>query len=389
MTARRVPGADAIVAAALAAAGTDRFTSDSFGEGLGVLLESLAQCRSVSAAGLASIERQMVGHLANRFAIEAYLRDHGELERAPVEAPIFVLGMPRTGTTLMVNLLHQDPAARTLRKWEVNLPVPPAATGALSSDPRCERLNAQRRREVAEGKLKTNIHFEWYDDPTECVYLLMQDFKSTSWDAFLPLPAYSEFLLGCDTVPTYRWHKRVLQHLQENNKGRWTLKAPGHALFARSLLQVYPDARLVWMHRDPKVALASLASLINGVHRRFQPEADHDWIRRHYPGQLAEHANRMLGVEREWPERVFHVQYDDLMRDPAEATERLYAEIGLPWSEEVQANVRGYVEAHPRGAHGEHRYGLDQFGIDWDEVRPLFEPYLERVARFSTDSFGS
>ncbi len=374
----RVPTRDAIVDAALAAASVDGFDNDSFVEGLDVLLGSLCECATASDAGMASIGRQMVGHLANRFAIEAYLRAHPALERSPIEAPVFVLGMPRTGTTLMVNLLHQDPAARTLRKWETNLPVPPAATGTLSTDPRCEKLNAQRRQEVAEGKLKTNVHFEWYDDPTECVYLLMQDFKSTAWDALLPLPAYSEFLLGCDMRPTYAWHKKVLQHLQEHNQGRWTLKAPGHALFARVLLAVYPDARLVWMHRDPRIALASLVSLISGVHTRFQPAPDTAWIRRHYPRQLAQHANEMLAVEAERPGQVFHVHYDDLMEDPVAATMTLYRQMGLALSEGVLAGVRNYVAEHPRGAHGGHDYSLEQFGMDWNDVVPLFEAYLGR-----------
>lgn len=369
---------DALIAAALDRAGARDYASDSFIEGLDIYLGALGQSETVSDAGIASLERQMTGYLANRFASEAYLAEHPALDEGAIEAPIFVLGMPRTGTTMMVNLLHQDSAARTLRKWEANLPVPPAAAGELSTDQRCLTLNAERRREVAEGKLKTNIHFEWYDEPTECVYLMMQDFRSTAWDMFVPVPAYSEYLLGCDVQPMYRWHRRVLQMLQESNRGRWTLKAPGHALFGEALLALYPDARIIWTHRDPFVAVASLASLAQGVHRRFQPEPDRAWIRDFYPRQLAEHANRMLALEQAHPGRVFHVRYDDLESDPLRATERLYAEMGLPMSKATRAAIAAWIAANPRHKHGGHSYGLDDFGIDRARIARLFGDYLDR-----------
>lgn len=369
-----------IIEKAAALAGVQAPDGGSFTEGLEVLSAAVMNCAIATADGRASLQRQAVGHLANRFAVEDYLARHPALEKRDVEAPVFVLGMPRTGTTLMVNLLGQDAAARTLRKWEANWPVPPAAAGALSTDPRCIAANEERRAGVASGKFQTNIHFEWYEEPTECIYPMMQDFKSTAWDAFLPMPDYSEFLLGCETEPTYRWHKRFLQHLQENEGGRWTLKAPGHALFARDLLKVYPDARIVWMHRDPEVVVASLASLIAGAHSRYTSQADIAYIADFYPRQLAEHANRMLDVEAAHPGRVSHVLYRDVVAHPVETIEKLYADMGLPLDGATAAAVRQRVADHPRGAGGEHKYSLGQFGIDEARVDRLFARYRERLA---------
>jgi hypothetical protein len=368
-----------IIDDALNLSGQRHYANDSFREGLDVLVQALDDCKLASTAGRLSLQRQMTGYLANRFAIERYLQEHPALQREPVESPTFVLGMPRTGTTLMVNLLSQDPAVRTLRKWEANFPVPPAKAGELATDPRCIAANEERRAELAAGKLKANIHFEWYDEPTECVYLMAQDFKSTSWDALLPLPAYSEFLLSCDARPMYQWHRRVLQHLQENNRGRWTLKAPGHALFARALLDVYPDARLIWMHRDPREAVASLASLIAGVHRRFAPEPDHEWIRNFYPRQLAEHVNRMLKVERDHPHRVFHVMFDHVDTDAVGTMEKLYADMGIQLTPCMRALLVDWSATHPRHQHGRHDYDLDRFGISPARIETLFADYTDRL----------
>jgi hypothetical protein len=349
-------------------------------EGLEVLSAGVNACPIATEAGRLSLARQATGHLANRFAVESYLAQHPGLLEGAIEQPVFVLGAPRTGTTLMVNLLGVDASARTLRKWEANWPVPPARAGELSTDPRCIEANEERRCGVAEGRLQTNVHFEWYDEPTECVYVLMQDFKSTAWDAFLPMPAYSEFLLSCDMEPAYRWHRRVLQHLQENNAGRWTLKAPGHALFARDLLKVYPDAKLIWMHRDPTSVVASHASLNAGVHRRFAEHADLNYIAEFYPRQLAAHVDRMLDVESAHPGQVFNVLYEDVVERPVETVEALHAQMGLPLDEATSSAVAQWVADHPRGAGGEHKYSLEQFGIDPARVERLFASYLERLA---------
>lgn len=369
-----------IIASALQQAGVGDFSNDSFIAGLEVLATTVAGCKTATSAGRSSIERQMIGHLANRFAIEHYLQQHAQLKDSPVQAPIFVLGTPRTGTTLMVNLLDQLDGNRTLLKWEANNPVPPAAPGMLRKDPRCLAQNEERRKLVAEGKLSTHIHFEWADSPTECVFILMEDFKSTAWDAFLPMPEYSEFLLSCDMVPTYRWHKQVLQVLQENNKGRWTLKAPCHALFAPALLDVYPDARLIWMHRRPEVAVASLASLMVGVHKRYQEDADYHWIREFYPRQLAAHINRMMAIEALYPDKVFHVAYDAVVAEPLATVKVLHQQLGIPLQQSSLEKLASWVDGNPRGQHGEHRYTLTDFGISEGTIDKLFGDYKAKYA---------
>lgn len=377
MTDVRIKTAQRIIDAAVRQSGAPGFEVGSFREGLDVFARTI-QSGGATPQGLALIERMAVDSLATRFQIERFLADHPELTQSPVTRPVFVLGLPRTGTTLVVNLLSQDPRRRALIKWEISEPIPPAAPGMLKSDPRCIAKKAVQERRVAAGDLVTNIHFEWADEPTECVFVHMQEFKSASWDAFLPMPEYSEFLLRCDMVPAYRWHRRVLQALQSNNPGQWLLKAPSHALFADALLRVYPDARLVWTHRDPIEAVASLASLVAGVHKRFRTEADIDWIRRFYPAQLAEHARRMMATEARIPGQVYHLMYRDLMRNPIETMRALYGWLDDPFAADTEESIAGWLRANPQRKHGGHTYSLEEFAIRPEAVRELFAAYDER-----------
>jgi hypothetical protein len=380
---RRGLRSEQILAAALGRAGGATIDNLSFCEGLDALVHGLNGCRLPHAAGRTAIEQMMIEYLARRIKVERYWREHAELAEQPVERPVFVMGVPRTGTTLTVNLLNQDDRRRTLRKWEVNEPLPPPMAAQLRTDPRCLAQIAAQRLGLAQGKLKSNIHFEWADDPTECVFVHMHDFKSAAWDAFLPMPSYSEFLLNTDMRPTYQWHKRMLQVLQSKAPGHWALKAPSHALFVAALLDVYPDARLIWTHRDPLTAVASIASLIANVHRRFADDPDILWVRSHYPGQAAAHVNRAMAARRGREAQFFDLYYDDLVSDPLAEMRRLYAWLGDEFTPDVAAAMSAWLAANPQGKMGAHTYSLEQFGIDPVLIKRLFADYLQQHPRLA------
>lgn len=375
---RRVLRSEQIIADALSRAGTVTIDNHSFSEGLDALVNGVNQCTLPHTAGRAAIEQMMIDYLARRFKVERYWRAHSEIAVLPIERPIFVMGIPRTGTTLTVNLLNQDVRRRTLHKWEVNEPIPPPTTGQLRTDPRCLAQLAAQRLALAQGKLKSNIHFEWADEPTECVFVHMHDFKSAAWDAFLPMPAYSDFLLSADLRPTYAWHKRMLQVLQSKAAGPWALKAPSHALFITALLEVYPDARLIWTHRDPLTAVASMASLVSNVHRRFADDPDILWIRSHYPRQAAAHVNRAMAARSGRDAQFYDLYYEDLLSDPLGEMQRLYAWLGDDFTPELAATVSAWLAANPQGKMGAHTYSLEQFGIDPVRTRQLFADYQQR-----------
>jgi hypothetical protein len=281
---------------------------------------------------------------------------------------LFVIGMPRTGTTALINLLDQDPARRTMLKWELADPVPPARVAARRTDQRALRLLAEQRAAVQAGTLPANIHMEWSDTPTECVYLMGWEFKGLFWDAQARFPGYSRHSFECDMTSAYEWHKRFHQMKQGREDVRWTLKGPSHILWI--------PARLVWTHRDPFTALASQCSLMAQIHLRYSDRPDLEWIRQRYPSYMREHLLRPMRLPTHQRERIYDLRYDDMMRDPVGALKGIYSWLGEEFSPGLQERVELWLASNPKGKHGSHDYGLERFGLSRSEVAPLFSEYL-------------
>jgi hypothetical protein len=326
-------------------------------------------------AGRRKVRDIILDHLVARLRAERYWQDHPEIQDLLIEKPVFVIGMPRTGSTLLVNLFDCDPVWRTILKWQVLDPVPPAPAGQLRTDPRCLAQLERERTAFGEGA-NPNIHFEWADSPTECVVVHMQAFMANAWEAYACNSDYSEYMLHADLVSSYRWHRKLLQILQSRAPGRWMLKTPSHALYVDALLEVYPDARLVWTHRDPFVAVPSLCSLMMNVHRRFLDAPDMDWIGSFYVRQAAAHVDRAARAQVHHPGQVLDLYYDDLMDDPLATLERAYRWLEMPLEQDARAAMAQWLHDNPQGKFGEHRYSLEQYGLDEEAVRGNFSKYL-------------
>ena len=206
---------------------------------------------------------QFVDALWNRLRIVDYIKDHPEVADERVERPLVVLGLPRTGTSLASYLLDQDPLRRSLLTWEAEDSVPPSTPDTLYTDPRCLKKKAELD-VLAEGLKAANIplvHWDEADGPTECIFVQGQDFKAYLWEAFMPNAAYADWLLEADMASAYAYERSVLQMLQSRAPGVWSLKMPSHAVHIEALLQEFPDARLVWAHRDPFKSAASFLRL--------------------------------------------------------------------------------------------------------------------------------
>lgn len=365
----------ALLADALAASGVGEPASLDFLPALERLVAAFNRNPHMHAAGRAQGRALMLKHLTARLKAERYWQDHPEIQDLPVTAPVFVLGMPRTGSTMAVNLFDQDPRWRTLLKWQVFDPVPPATTETLRTDPRCLALLAEERAAFGAGA-NPNIHFEWADTPTECVLVHMQDFMSNAWEAYAADPEFSEYMLDADMVPAYRWHRKLLQILQSRAPGRWIVKAPSHALYVESLLKVYPDARLIWTHRDPFEAVPSLFSLMLNVHRRYMDQPDARRIGQFYMRQLRAHVDRIAAVKARDPGRVYDLRYDRVMATPAEAIREAYAWLGMPFDESTRAGIETWLAENPQGKFGSHTYALEDYDVSRDEVAQAFAGYL-------------
>lgn len=372
---------DAVVAAARQMAGLHDFESESYREGLELYLADIAAESRLGEEGRMRILGQAAMMLSNRLQVDDWLRRHPEALEAPIEKPVFVLGMPRTGTTLTIDLMAADPRRRCLMKWEATRCVPPPEPETFDSDPRLLELRAQLAPalEAMKAQGMSIPHWEEADDPTECIFVLAQDVRCLMWSSLVPTPRYSEWLLQSDPEPAYRHLERVLKLLQWKVKGSWSLKMPSHSLNLPTLKKLFPDARLIVTHRDPYRTLGSLCSMIAGAHTIYMGEPDLAWVAEHYPYELAEHVNRPMEYrDAHGDEDFLDIQYSDLLRDPIGEMQRVCAFTGDVWTDELEGRTRARLDDEPQHKHGRHHYDLSQFGLDRSALEPLFEPYRTR-----------
>ena len=368
--------ADQIVEQAQKTTGLTRFDSESFREGL----ESLVSDVNADPRPDPLVERTreaFVKALADRLKVTDYLAKCPELLDRPIERPVFVFGIPRTGTTLLSNLLAADPARRSPLTWEIDDPVPPATTATLFTDPRAVTRLEQERKLLAAHPEMGRIYRGSAIYPNECVFIMAHDFKTLMWDSRGRLPNYRDWIFETDVTSAYLYHKRFLQLLQGEAPGVWNLKMPSHALYLPTLLKVYPDARLIWTHRDPLTATGSLCSIIKFGHQGFRGSVDTEWLAENYPWQAAQHANRVMDTrEKIGHDRIIDVHYADLVRDPMGTMRNLYKALGDAFTPEAEAGMRAWLDDNPQDKFGRHEYKLAGFGLTPEKVAPLFERYL-------------
>jgi hypothetical protein len=370
--------ADQLIEEARRKTGLDSFDAESFREGLELYLSEYNRNERPDAF----VERNaqdVVNALANRLKVTDYLKQRPELAERPIERPVFVFGIPRTGTTLLSNLLAADPHRRSALTWEIDDPVPPPTTATLYNDPRAlARLEQERQMLVANpdmGKYYRNSAIY----PNECMFFTISDFKALLWEGRGVMPNYRDWLFSpdLDLTPTYEYHKRFLQVLQADAPGTWNLKMPSHALWLETLLKIYPDARLVWTHRDPLTATGSFCSLMSLSQRSSMGRVDTAWVAQNYPWQAVQHADRIMDTRaRIGHDRIIDVHYADLMRRPVEIMRKLYADLGDEFTPEAESSMRKWLDDNPQGKFGRHEYKLGEYGLTPEQVRGNFERYL-------------
>ncbi|MYM62099.1 sulfotransferase [Pseudomaricurvus sp. HS19] len=356
-------------------------------EGLQHLVDALNNEAPLTERGWQSITGVLIRNLSNRLQVENYLQAHPQLLQQPVSKPTFVFGLPRTGTTLTINLLNADPGRRCLLRWEAFNSVPPPKAGELSSDPRCLQEQAMVDMSLKFAPHISAIHHEDADSPTECQFAMSQSFCAQYYEAIAEIPSYRHWLIHeADYLPAFRYHKKLLQVLQSEAPGHWTLKNPWHPLFLDALTEVYPDAQLVMTHRDPVDVVASACSLIKVVRQMFSDKVDLHYIGASMMDMFAEMIRRADAYkEKHGQDSIYDLHYSALMADPLAEMKKLYAHFDEPLTAEAADAMTTMLQQNPKGKHGKHEYSLEEYGLSAAMVRERFGDYCQRYGIATRD----
>lgn len=372
--------AETLIDAAIKTTGLDDFGCDTFREGLGVLIQDLNRDSDRPMEHRERNRADIICFLSDRLKVIKAHRDRPEIGNLEVKRPVFVMGIPRTGTTLLHNLLSADPARRSLLTWEITHVVPPPTTATLYCDPRALEMIEAHKEKLARDPGSGKYYRFSPILPHEDVFIMAHDFKTTMWEAYGKVPGYRDWIFETDVTSAYDYLKKFLQLHQADAPGPWVLKAPSHALHIQNLLEVFPDARLVWSHRDPFTAVSSFCSLTRHANNTHAGRADLAWIGENCSWQAAEHANRILDAIDEMGDgSIIQVHYADMIRDPIGTVRQVYQALGDDFTPEAEAGTGAWVADNPQGKFGRHEYKMSEFGISKQKVEPLFERYLSRV----------
>ena len=353
--------------------------------GLEVALAALAAEHDLSTDGRARALAQFRDNLRRLGAVAADRARHPAIASVQIDRPVFILGLPRCGTSLLHALMGADPGIRTPLSWEVADPSPPPETATFETDPRATHFDAY---------VDAAFAGQWADVrkahpigariPQECGMILETAFQSLNLTMLFRLAPYYRWYRQADTSFAYSVHKAWLQHLGWRHPlPRWVLKVQEHSYHMPELLATYPDAIFIQPHRDPVTVMASIARLlevIRGIAFEHQDRAAlaEELLFLWHDGQAASMAFR-----RAFPEvPVYDLRYTDIARDPVAAVRGIYDFADLPFTQHSEAGMRSWLKNNPADKHGQHRYSLAEYGLTEGRVRDVYSDYCDTYAAY-------
>ncbi len=363
---------------AMMKAGLQDFGDPAFMERMALLTGEMESEARLHPFGAFAARQNIVRFLTNRLKIEDALKRNPEILEVPMEDPVFVVGLQRTGTTMLQRLLASDEDTfRFLASWEAINPAP--FTGkkmAGKGDPRVSMA-------IMAGKALKYMAPDFFAihpveplDPEEDCLLFDFDFWSTVPEATMRVPSFSRWLEGRDHTDGYGYYKKILQYLYwQNPRGRWILKTPQHMEHFEELFRVFPGAKIIQTHRDPAKVVASFCSMVSHAYGVFSDEVDPVEIGAHWSRKAHRMVSRSIEARKGRAGSFFDVHYDDLVADPVAQVGRVYDFIDLPFGKEGAARVRCWAERNPQHRHGRHIYRLEDFGLDRTSMSRDFAEY--------------
>ncbi|MCE2390200.1 MAG: sulfotransferase [Proteobacteria bacterium] len=364
--------------AAVRASGLEEFGDTEYLEGLRTLLAGYDEEADPSPAGRHFFWLQTVESLKARLRSERGWAEHPECRGAPIERPLFIVGLPRTGTTALHRMLAEDPQFQGLEMWLGDVPKVRPPREAWADDPdfrECDERLRTRNRASPEMNAIHPMAAEWVD---ECWHLKSQSFANCTYECNASLPGYSAWYAAHDQRPAYRRHRDNLNLIGHGQPQRWLLKDADHLFGLDALLDVYPDARVVFTHRDPVRLLPSVCSLLRASRTALDARLDLERLGRDQFAMWERGIYSTLDARRGHdPAQFYDLQFHDFQRDPLECIRKIYAQFGLDLSDEAERRIQAWRDANPPGAHGGHIYSLDDFGLDEGEILERFRAYTD------------
>jgi hypothetical protein len=374
---------DAIARAACRRAGSDDFGDPGWREGLDVLCLALEVEGNLTTFGRIAMRGLITSALETRLRLIEWAKQHPEVREERITRPWVVVGLPRTGTTLLSLLLALDPEVRPLLHWEATQPVPPPDLATHAEDARIAAAARQVEQLTALNPAVRAMHPMGATLATECVGFLFYDVRSLLIETQAHIPSYGRWLEKTDMRGAYAMHQLALQVLQSRVPTiAWSLKTPQHLWSLDTLLEFYPDARIVWTHRDPVSVVTSVASLNTSLQRLNMRSNDPVAIGRDWNDKLHLAVTRGIEFDRRQQGRDWchHLQYADLMADPIAAVHALYAHFGAQVSPLHARRMQVWMRDRHQEVHGRHVYDSADFGLTAEGIAERYSEYRERYA---------
>ena len=373
---------DRNVADAVEATGLSDFGGSTWREGAERLVADLQGPAQLHDIGVETASGDLQGYLQTRLRIVDHRKQHPELGR-PVTRPLVVVGQPRTGTTILFDLLAQDPGFRVPRSWEVDRPFPPPEPGTYRTDPRIAEVQAQYDLVDALIPGFTAFHEVGAELAQECVRMTAGEFKSMIFPVQYVVPDYNRWLLHeADLTSAYDWHRVYLQHLQSRVPAeQWLLKSPAHLWHLSTLRAAYPDAVLVLTHRDPVKVISSISALASSLRRLTTDQTEVTRAAQQYADDIPLGLDRAVEAHRDdvFPkEQVVHLHFTSFVADPIGTIRRLYSEIGRELTPDVEQRMHDFLAAHSGDGGGAgSRYTFADTGLDEGALRERTRDYVD------------
>jgi hypothetical protein len=363
---------------ACAATGLEDFGSSYYREGLERIVDALNTEADLNDIGRVIQHATISNALIQRLKIEDTYTQHPEIDDQVVGGPVFVIGLPRTGTTALSQLVGADPQFRSLRMWESQAPTPPPEAATQDSDPRIAQAEAGLKMLDDMFPLMKTLHNSEPTAPTECQDLMGMSFRTFHFDGAVRAPGYLAWLMDCDMRGTYTFHRRVLKLLQWHCPPvLWHLKTPVHMFALDALVEAYPNAKFLWSHRDPAKVMASVCSLIQYVRSWSSDRNDAEELGTEQLDSWVEGVRRAMDFRnRTGDERFADVSFADLQIDPVHTLQTSYESLGLTFTDATLQSVTQWAQGHRPGSRGTHEYDLAAYGLTPEGVRERFADYL-------------